>query len=112
MTAIDTNVLVYACDSADEFKQSRALEVIGKTEDGILLWQVACEFIAASRKPSKQGFTAMHAWARLNEFRDLLPLVRPSAEVLFEDESCILNMAYRSGMHCSWPRASIVGHKF
>jgi predicted nucleic acid-binding protein len=82
MTAIDTNVLVYACDSADEFKQSRALEVIGKTEDGILLWQVACEFIAASRKPSKQGFTAMHAWARLNEFRDLLPLVRPSAEVL------------------------------
>jgi predicted nucleic acid-binding protein len=82
MTAIDTNILVYACDSADEFKQSRALEVIGKMEDGVLLWQVACEFIAASRKLSKQGFTAIQAWARLSEFRDLLPLVRPSADVL------------------------------
>jgi predicted nucleic acid-binding protein len=70
MTAIDTNILVYACDSADEFKQS------------VLLWQVACEFIAASRKLSKQGFTALQAWARLSEFRDLLTLVRPSAEVL------------------------------
>ena len=82
MTAIDTNILIYACDLADEFKQSRALEIVEKTEDGILLWQVACEFIAASRKLSSQGFTARHAGARLKEFRNLLPLVVPSAEVL------------------------------
>jgi len=42
------------------------------------LWQVACEFLSVSRKLSKQGFTSMHAWIRLTEFRDLLPLVLPT----------------------------------
>jgi hypothetical protein len=31
-------------------------------------WQVACEFIAASRKLAELGFTAAHAWQRLAEF--------------------------------------------
>ena len=39
------------------------------------MWQVACEFLAASRKLDKQGFTPAHAWNRLGEFRDLLPAV-------------------------------------
>ena len=51
-------------------------------EDGVLLWQVACEFISASRKLSKQGFTSTHAWNRLAEFRALLPLVLPSEAIL------------------------------
>ena len=42
------------------------------------MWQVACEFLSVSRKLSKQGFTSMHAWSRLTEFRDLLPLVLPT----------------------------------
>lgn len=42
------------------------------------MWQVACEFLAASRKLDKQGFTPAHAWNRLGEFRDLLPLVMPT----------------------------------
>jgi predicted nucleic acid-binding protein len=44
----------------------------------VLLWHVACEFLSASRKLNKQGFTAAHAWKRLSEFRDLLRLVLPT----------------------------------
>jgi len=40
--------------------------------------QVACEFLAASRKLDKQGFTPAHAWSRLDEFLELLPLVLPT----------------------------------
>ena len=49
MTGVDTNVLIYACDKGETSKQQRALEVISSVTDGVLLWQVACEFVAASR---------------------------------------------------------------
>ena len=78
MIAVDTNVLIYACDQADPRRQKVALDLITNAEDGVLLWQVACEFLSASRKLGKQGFTSTHAWNRLGEFRDLLPLVLPS----------------------------------
>ena len=78
MIAIDTNILIYACDQADPRRQKIALDLIADTQDGVLLWQVACEFLAASRKLNKQGFSPAHAWNRLGEFRDLLPLVLPT----------------------------------
>jgi predicted nucleic acid-binding protein len=82
MIAVDTNVLIYACDRADARRQKIALDLVTDAEDGVLLWQVACEFLSASRKLSKQGFTSTHAWNRLAEFRDLLPLVLPSEAIL------------------------------
>jgi predicted nucleic acid-binding protein len=82
MIGVDTNVLIYACDQADPRRQQTALDLVTNTEDGVLLWQVACEFISASRKLSKQGFTSTHAWNRLSEFRELLPLVLPSEAIL------------------------------
>jgi predicted nucleic acid-binding protein len=82
MIAVDTNVLIYACDRADPRRQQIALDLVSSVENGVLLWQVACEFISASRKLSKQGFTSTHAWNRLAEFRALLPLVLPSEAIL------------------------------
>jgi predicted nucleic acid-binding protein len=82
MNAVDTNVLIYACDSRDEAKQELALRLIEKTPSCVMLWQVACEFIAASRKLAPWGFTAEQAWDRLSEFVELLPLVPPSPAAL------------------------------
>jgi predicted nucleic acid-binding protein len=82
MIAFDTNVLLYACDRADSRRQKIAIDLIANTRDGVLLWQVACEFVAASRKLSAQGFTASDAWNRLTEFRSLLPLTLPTPGVL------------------------------
>ncbi|MDP9193721.1 MAG: PIN domain-containing protein [Acidobacteriota bacterium] len=79
MIAVDTNILIYACDQSEPRRQSIALDLIANCTDGVLLWQVACEFLAASRKLSKQGFTSTHAWNRLAEFQDVLPLVLPVA---------------------------------
>ncbi len=81
MNAVDTNILIYACDRRDATKQARALGLLERLTDGVLLWQVACEFVAASRKLEAQGFTASGAWARLEEFAAILPLISPSATI-------------------------------
>jgi predicted nucleic acid-binding protein len=82
MIALDTNVLLCACDRADPRRQQIAIDLVTNSRDGVLLWQVACEFVAASRKLSAQGFTASDAWNRLAEFLAVLPLVLPTAGVL------------------------------
>ncbi|HYI10125.1 MAG TPA: PIN domain-containing protein [Thermoanaerobaculia bacterium] len=79
MIAVDTNILIYACDQSDRHRQTIALDLIAASTEGVLLWQVACEFLSAARKLSRQGFTPGQAWSRLMEFRDLLPLVLPTA---------------------------------
>src|SRR5688572_18837044 len=58
MIAVDTNVLIYACDQAEPRRQKIALDLVINSTDGVLLWQVACEFLSASRKLAKQGFTS------------------------------------------------------
>ena len=87
MTALDTNILIYSCDKADPVRQKRALEMVASLSDGVLLWQVACEFIAASRKLEDQGFTPDQAWSRLAEFLELFPLLLPSEPVLKRAET-------------------------
>ncbi len=82
MIALDTNVLIYCCAEGDPQGKAVALDLVANAEDGVLLWQVAAEFIAASRKLSAQGFTAVAAWERLAEFMDIFPLVLPTPEIL------------------------------
>ena len=55
MIALDTNILIYACDKADLKRQRVALDLVSNASDGVLLWQVACEFVAASRKLRSPG---------------------------------------------------------
>jgi predicted nucleic acid-binding protein len=87
MTAFDTNVLIYSCDHADPGRQNRAFEILAAAQDGVLLWQVAVEFLAASRKLASQGFTSAQAWARLRDFMDLFQLVVPSQAVFDHAQS-------------------------
>ena len=48
----------------------------------MLLWQVACEFVAASRKLRSQGFTTIDAWGRLADYLAIFPLILPTAGAL------------------------------
>jgi predicted nucleic acid-binding protein len=82
MIALDTNILIYCCDKRDLRRQQIALELVAATTDAVLPWQVACEFIAATRKLADQGFTPAQAWQRLAEFRALFPLIQPTPAVL------------------------------
>ena len=98
MTAFDTNVLIYACDKATPERQKIAIELIASATDSVLLWQVACEFIAASRELAPQGFTPENAWNRLAEFSAVFPLVAPDESVMAKARCCIWEVAGHSGM--------------
>lgn len=82
MIALDTNVLVYAFDHGTPAKQVVATELIRETREGILLWQVACEFIAASRKLKSLGFSENDAWTHLQRFLGYWTLQVPGRSVL------------------------------
>lgn len=82
MIAPDTNILIYCCDKRDLGRQRAALDLVASTGDGILLWQVACEFVAASRKLAPYGFTTVDAWERLADFMAIFPLILPTPGAL------------------------------
>lgn len=82
MNAVDTNVLVHAFDESSSAKRRVARELLASLADTVLLWQVACEFIAVSRKSLGHNPDLSPAWARLAEFREVFPLVLPTQAVL------------------------------
>ena len=78
MNAVDTNILIYLHDQRDEPKQEIAGSLVESLTDGVLLWQVACEFVAASRKLTPFGFTSEQAWRELRRLRSLWTTKLPS----------------------------------
>ena len=55
--------------------------------NGALLWQVVCEFIAASRKLTSVGYTQAQAWRELEQLRTIWRLILPSENVFVRAES-------------------------
>ncbi|MDQ3755265.1 MAG: PIN domain-containing protein [Acidobacteriota bacterium] len=86
MNAVDTNVLIYVRDPRDPAKQQKAVGLTTQLSDGALLWQVACEFVAASRKLAPFGFTQAQAWREVERLRVLWQLILPSENVLIRAE--------------------------
>ena len=86
MNAVDTNVLIYARDPRHPLKHEKARQLTAGMLDGVLLWQVACEFIAASRKLTDVGYTQAQAWRELRQLRELWKLIVPSEETLLHAE--------------------------
>ena len=82
MNAVDTNVLIYFYDERELKRRAIATEIVKSLRDGVLLWQVACEFIAASRRLSSMGLTPNLAWQRLGELSGFFRLVTPTPAVL------------------------------
>lgn len=69
MIAVDTNVLVYVHDSREPIKQQQAIDIVDAIDVGVLLWQVACEYLAASRKLASVGYDITQAWSDLDDLR-------------------------------------------
>lgn len=93
MNAVDTNVLIYARDPRDPTKHQKARQLTARLTEGGLLWQVACEFIAASRKLTSVGYTQAQAWRELGQLRGLWKLIVPSENVFVRAE--ILTTAHK-----------------
>lgn len=82
MTAVDTNILFYAHDNRDPLKRQIARSLIHSLDDGVLLWQVSCEYLSASRKLEPQGYSFAAAMQYLNELRAAWPVALPTAAIL------------------------------
>lgn len=86
MNAVDTNLLVYVRDPRDPAKQQAAVKLTTGMGEGALLWQVACEFVSASRKLAPFGFTQAEAWRELERLRQLWTMILPSENVFTRAE--------------------------
>jgi len=82
MNALDTNILLYAHDPRDATKQTIAVSLIQSLTDGALLWQVACEYLAASRKLEPFGYNRLRAWQDIQDLRRVWTIILPSWDVL------------------------------
>jgi len=82
MNAVDTNVLIYVHDYRDPSKQAIAKTLVSTLTDAILLWQVACEYIAASRKLEPLGYSREKAWQDVHKLRMLWATQLPTWQIL------------------------------
>ncbi len=77
MNAVDTNVLIYVHDNRDLIKQAIARKLVDDLKDGLLLWQVACEYLAAARKLAPQGYTREDARQDIEDLRHMWQTALP-----------------------------------
>jgi len=89
MNAVDTNILFYTNDSREPQKQKITKDLLANLKNTILLWQVACEYVAASCKLEKFGFTPQDAFADLELLRKSLRLVFPTWRTIQKAETLI-----------------------
>jgi predicted nucleic acid-binding protein len=82
MNAVDTNVLLYVHDPRDTGKQATAGSLLQSLTEGVLLWQVACEYLAASRKLEPLGYNRSTAWRDIDDLRRVWTTILPSWDVL------------------------------
>lgn len=82
MNAVDTNVLIYAVDKRFPAKQEIAIAVVESLKDGVIPWQVACEFVAASRKLQVDGLASVFAWNVLSQLLQSQRLFLPTPATL------------------------------
>lgn len=89
MNAVDTNILIYVNDSRDPAKQEIAVSLVSALTDGILLWQVACEYLAASRKLEPLGYDRAQAYQYIRDLRQVWYTALPTWSVIDRAESLI-----------------------
>lgn len=89
MNAVDTNILIYARDPRDLIKQGTAIHLLTDLDDGVLLWQVACEYVSASRKLAVFGYDQSQALADLTDLRGAWKTLLPTWNVIDKAESLL-----------------------
>ena len=89
MNAVDTNILIYVNDPRDPVKQGIASSLVLSLTDGVLLWQVACEYLAASRKLEPLGYDRVQAWQYIRDLQQIWYTALPTWMVLDRAENLL-----------------------
>jgi predicted nucleic acid-binding protein len=87
MNAVDTNILIYVNDPRDLVKQRIAISVVSDLTEGILLWQVACEYLAASRKLETLGYDRVEAYQYIRDLQQVWHTALPTWNVIDRAEN-------------------------
>lgn len=82
MNAVDTNILIYVNDPRDPAKQVIAASLVSALTDGILIWQVACEYLAASRKLELLGYDRAQAYQYIRDLQQVWYTALPTWAVI------------------------------
>jgi predicted nucleic acid-binding protein len=89
MNAVDTNVLLYVHDPRDARKQALAIQLLKSLTSPVLLWQVACEYVASSRKLKPIGVSPQEIWDNLHILQANWALVLPDWKHLARAETLL-----------------------
>jgi len=89
MRAVDTNILIYVNDQRDPAKQAIAATLVSSLTDGALIWQVACEYLAASRKLVVLGYDRVQSYQYIRDLQQVWYSVLPSWTVIDRAENLI-----------------------
>ena len=87
MNAVDTNILIYVNDPRNPIKQAVAASLIPSLTEGILLWQVACEYLAASRKLESLGYDRVQAYQYIRDLQQVWYTALPTWTVIDRAEN-------------------------
>ncbi len=71
MNAVDTNILIYVNDPRNPAKQAIAASLVSSLTDGGLVWQVACDYLAASRKLESLGYDRVQAYQYVRDLQQV-----------------------------------------
>jgi predicted nucleic acid-binding protein len=82
MNALGTNILIYVNDPRDFTKQSTAAALVSTLTDGVLIWQVACEYLAASRKLEPLGYNKEQAYQYIRDLQQVWYTALPTWAVI------------------------------
>jgi predicted nucleic acid-binding protein len=82
MNAADTNILIYVNDPRDLVKQAIAVSLVSSLTDGVLIWQVACEYLAASRKLESLGYDRVQAYRYIRDLQQVWYTALPTWSVI------------------------------
>lgn len=82
MNAVDTNILIYVNDPRDPVKRTIAVSLVSALTEGVLLWQVACEYLAASRKLEPLGYDQAQAYQYIRDLQQVWYTALPTWSVI------------------------------
>jgi len=87
MNAVDTNSLIYVNDPRDSVMQQAAAYLVSNLTEGILLWQVACEYLAASRKLESLGYDRAQAYQNIRDLQQVWYTALPTWSMIDRAEN-------------------------